>query len=37
MSTLFNDLDDYDVIIDKYATLIANSNYEDPFLFWKNN
>ena len=25
-----NDLDDYDVIIDKYTSLIANSNYEDP-------
>jgi len=32
-----NDLDDYDVIIDKYTSLIANSNYEDPLLFWKNN
>ena len=31
------DLDDYDVIIDKYASLIASSNYEDPLLFWKNN
>ena len=31
------DLDDYDIIIDKYASLIANSNYEDPLLFWKNN
>jgi hypothetical protein len=31
------ELDDYDIIIDKYASLIANSNYEDPLLFWKNN
>jgi hypothetical protein len=31
------DLDDYDIIIDKYASIIVNSNYEDPLLFWKNN
>ncbi len=31
------DLDDYDIINDKYASLIANSNYEDPLLFCKNN
>jgi hypothetical protein len=31
------DLDDYDIIIDKYASLEVNSNYEDPLLFWKNN
>jgi len=30
-------LDDYDIIIDEYASLIANSNNEDPLLFWKNN
>jgi len=26
-----------DIIIDKYVSLIANYNYEDPLLFWKDN
>jgi hypothetical protein len=29
------ELDHYDIIIDKYACLIANSNYEDSLLFLK--
>ena len=31
------DLDDHEIIIDKYASLIVDSNYKDPLLFWKNN